>query len=103
MKDAGAEEFWVDNLWQKEGIRMLNEAQYTELVYGQKSDKPWLIYIAKTPYGAAESDFTPSTMLMRRIVCIKRTFGDEVNVALMDLYRSEFVRQSFDPDVSRAG
>ena len=92
MKDAGGEEFWIDNLWQTEGVRMLDETQYTELVYGQKSSKPWLIYIAKTPYGGAEGDFNPSAMLLRRIVCIKKTFGDEVNVALMDLFKSEFVR-----------
>jgi hypothetical protein len=34
LKGVTPEMFWIENLWQKYGIRMINEEQYVDLIYG---------------------------------------------------------------------
>lgn len=84
-------------------MRLLSEKDYIDLVYGQKSDKPWLILMGNTPYGAPAGDFSVMYILLKRIICAKLAWGDAVNVAFMDVYQSEYVRKAFDPDISRMG
>jgi len=62
-----------------------------------------LIIIAGTPYGSSSSDTNTFFIMFKRIVCAKVAAGDSVNVGFIDHYQSEFVKQAFDPDVSRMG
>ena len=98
-----AEEFLIDNFWQKQGVYRLNQESYIKHVYGQTSDKPWILFFGKTPYGGPDGDFNAFMILFKRVVCTKMAFGDKLNVALIDIFRDEFVREAFDPDVSRMG
>ncbi len=93
----------MDKVWQEWGVRQLSFDDYIKYVYGQKSDKPWLLIILKTPYGGPDGDFNISLILFKRVACVKKIFGDAVNVAFLDVFKNEYVRESFDPDISRMG
>ena len=102
-KDMTAEEMYVDNFWQTSGVRILTTQDYIDYIYGQKSDKPWLLLIGKTPYGGNRGDQNMFFILLKRMVCTKIAFGDRVNVGILDVFQNEYVREMFDPDISRAG
>jgi hypothetical protein len=42
-------------------------------------------------------------ILLKRMVCTKIAFGDKINVGILDVFQNEYVREMFDPDISRAG
>ncbi len=62
-----------------------------------------MLFIGKTPYGGPDGDFKSALMLLKRITCMKKAYGDELNVALVDTFKEEFVREAFDPEVHRMG
>ncbi len=98
------EDYWMDNEWQSVGVRMLTTQNYIDYVYNyQANDKPWMLFIGKTPYGGPDGDFKSALMLLKRITCMKKAYGDELNVALVDTFKEEFVREAFDPEVHRMG
>ena len=82
---------------------MLDKQMYIEHVYRQSSTKPWLIFFGKTPYGGPDGDFNIALILLKRVACTKKAFGDQLNVAIVDIFMNEHVREAFDPDISRAG
>jgi hypothetical protein len=82
----------MNNYWQTVGVRYITEEVYTEHIYGQTSDKPWLLFFGKTPYGGPDGDFDMSLILFKRVVCTKIAFGDALNVGLVDVLKNEFVR-----------
>lgn len=92
----------MDNLWQQWGVRQLTTQQYIDYVYNVASDKPWIILFGKTPYGGPNGDHT-TLILMKRIMCVKKGYGNEINVAFVDNFKEEFVREAFDPEVHRMG
>lgn len=98
------EDFWIDNEWQSDGVRMLTTQDYIDYVYNWKaSDKPWILLISKTPYGGSSGDFKSALMILKRMTCLKKAFGDEINVGLIDTYKEEYVREAFDPETHRMG
>jgi len=62
-----------------------------------------MLFIAKTPYGGPEADFSFTTMLLKTLMCVKKAIGNEIEVIMMDQFKSEFVREAYDPDISRIG
>jgi hypothetical protein len=98
------EEFWMDNLWQRMGVRKLSQADYEKHVFTNKAgDKPWLLFFGRTPYGGPDGDFHSTLILFKRVVCVKEAFGDALNVGLIDTYQEEMIREAYDPDISRVG
>lgn len=97
------EEFWMDNQWQKMGVYRLSTEDYIKHVYGNSNGKPWLLFLGKTPYGGPDGDFNTHLILFKRVACVKQVFGDDLNVGLIDVFHSEYIREAFDPDISRMG
>lgn len=103
VKEMTAEQMYVDNFWQQSGVRFLTTEDYIEYIYGQKSDKPWLLLIGKTPYGGSTGDQNLFFIILKRLVCTKIAYGDQINVGILDVFQNEYVREMFDPDISRIG
>lgn len=81
------EEFWMDNQWQKFGVRKLSQADYEKYVVTNKpGDKPWLLFFGRTPYGGPDGDFHSTLILLKRVACVKEAFGAEVNVGIIDTF-----------------
>ena len=69
------EEFWIDNMWQRLGVRKLDQQMYEQHVFPNKpGDKPWLLFFGKTPYGGPDSDFHAVLILLKRVACVKDAY-----------------------------
>ena len=103
-KNGNVQEFWIDNVWQKVGVRYLSVQDYIDHVYyAPKGGNPWLLIFALTPYNDPRPDHKMSLIMLKRVVCAKKVYGDSLNVGLVDSINAEFVREAFDLDSRRMG
>jgi hypothetical protein len=56
-----------------------------------------------TPYSHARNDHKMSLIMLKRVMCAKIAYGDNLNVGLVDAITGEFIRESFDLDSRRMG
>ena len=103
-KYANVQEFWIDNVWQKHGVRYLSVQDYIDVVYNApKGGNPWLLIFALTPYNDPRNDHKMALIMLKRVLCAKKAYGDHLNVGLLDSINAEFVRHAFDLDNRRMG
>ena len=92
-KFANVQEFWIDNVWQKHGVRYLSVQDYIDYVYNApKGGNPWLLIFALTPYNDPRADHKMGLIMLKRVLCAKKAYGDHLNVGLVDSINAEFVR-----------
>jgi len=103
-KSGNVQEFWIDNVWQKVGVRYFSVQDYIDHVYNApKGGNPWLLIFALTPYNDPRPDHKMSLIMLKRVVCAKKAYGDNLNVAMLDSINAEYVREAFDLDSRRMG
>lgn len=62
-----------------------------------------MLIFALTPYNDPRPDHKMSIIMLKRVLCAKKAYGDNLNVGLIDSINAEFVRHAFDLDNRRMG
>jgi len=77
----------------------LSEQDYIDYVYSApKGSTPWLLLFGLTPYHDPRPDHKYALIMLKRVLCAKKAYGDNLNVGLLDHIGAEMVKQSMDLD-----
>ena len=96
LNDTTSDDLWIDNAWMDTNVRYLDIQRYNDWVATQKEgDKPWLIIFGLTPYGQQQSQQT-TNLMMKKIMCLDKHFGDNVNYGFVDFKKGEKIIESYD-------
>lgn len=102
--DFTEEEFWVERLWEKNGMVQIDDAIFDKYIGEHKEgDKTWIIAVGKTPYqdhdpkpwAAYNNNFGHMEKWMQKAMTFKLVYGDEYHVGFIDEGTHEHLKETF--------